>query len=76
MSLSLFGSTARNDGGPNSDVDLLAGFDATHQVSLLDVIHLENQIAGILGSHVDLLVDGTLNPEMKVTVDREAVRAF
>jgi uncharacterized protein with HEPN domain len=35
--LSLFGSTARGDGGPNSDVDLLAAFDDTMPISLLDV---------------------------------------
>jgi predicted nucleotidyltransferase len=74
--LLLFGSTAGNNGGPGSDVDLLAAFDDARQLSLLDVIHVENQIADILGSPVDLLVDGTLNHHMKVLVDREAVRAF
>jgi len=33
--LSLFGSTARGDRQPDSDVDLLAAFDATRRISLL-----------------------------------------
>lgn len=74
--LSLFGSRARGDAGPGSDVDLLAAFDESLRLSLLDVIHVENQIADLLGESVDLLVEGTLKPHVKENVDREAVRAF
>jgi len=35
--LSLFGSTARGDHRPESDIDLLAAFDQTRRLSLLDV---------------------------------------
>jgi predicted nucleotidyltransferase len=74
--LSLFGSTVRGDRGAHSDIDLLAAFDETRRISLLDVIHIENQIADLLGEEVDLLVEGTLRSHMKETVAREAVRAF
>jgi predicted nucleotidyltransferase len=74
--LSLFGSTVRGDQRPQSDVDLLAAFDEAHQISLLDVIHIENQLADLLGKPVDLLVEGTLKPPMQQRVEREAVRAF
>lgn len=74
--LSLFGSTARGDRRPDSDIDLLAVFDETRRISLLDVIHVENQIADLLGEPVDLLVEGTLKPQTKENVSREAVRAF
>ena len=74
--LSLFGSTARGEAGSDPDVDPLAAFHDLGQISLLDVIHVENQIADLLGEHVDLLVEGTLKPHMKENIDREAVRAF
>jgi len=74
--LSLFGSTVRGEHGPDSDVDLLAAFDQTRRISLLDVIHIESQIADLLGERVDLLVEGTLKPHVKENVVREAVRAF
>lgn len=62
--LSLFGSTARGDSRPGSDIDLLAAFDDTRRLSLLDVIHIQNQIADLLGASVDLIEEGTLKPAM------------
>lgn len=75
MHLSLFGSTARGEGRPG-DIDLLAAFENPRELSLLDVVHIENQLQDLLGEPVDLLVDGTLKPHVKENVDREAVRAF
>ncbi|SPE36973.1 DNA polymerase beta domain protein region [Candidatus Sulfopaludibacter sp. SbA6] len=74
--LSLFGSTVRGERRPGSDIDLLAAFEETRRVSLLDVIHIENQIADLLGEPVDLLVEGTLKPHVRENVGREALRAF
>jgi len=74
--LSLFGSTVRGDQHSDSDIDLLAAFDENRRFSLLDVIHIENQIADLLGEGVDLLVEGTLQPHIRENVAREAVRAF
>ena len=74
--LSLFGSTARDDRGLASDVDLLAAFDQDQRLSLLDIIHIQNQIAKLLGTPVDLIEEGTLKPRVQVAVEREIVRAF
>lgn len=74
--LSLFGSTARGDAGPGSDIDLLVAFDDMRRLSLLDVIHVENEIADLLGERVDLLVEGTLKPYVRENVERDMVRAF
>jgi uncharacterized protein len=74
--LSLFGSTARDAAGAESDIDLLAAFDAARRLSLLDVIRIENQLADLLGQPVDLIEEGTLKPRVRQSIDREAVRAF
>lgn len=74
--LSLFGSTARGEQREGSDVDLLAAFDESKQLSLLDIIHIQNQIAGLLGVQVDLMEEGTLKPRVQSSVEAEAVRAF
>ena len=74
--LSIFGSTARDDAGWFSDVDLLAAFDESRRFSLLDVIHIENQLADLLGVRVDLIEEGTLKPRVQKNVEAEAVRAF
>jgi predicted nucleotidyltransferase len=74
--LSLFGSTARDAAGPESDIDLLAAFDEARPLSLLDVIRIENQLADLFGRPIDLIEEGTLKPRVRQNVDREAVRAF
>lgn len=74
--LSLFGSTARDAARPESDIDLLAAFDDTRALSLLDVLRIENQLADLLGQTVDLIEEGTLKSRVRQNVDREAVRAF
>lgn len=74
--LSLFGSTARNDAGPASDIDLLAAFDENQRLSLLDVIHIQNRIANLLGTSVDLMEEGTLKPRVQAAVEHDVIRAF
>ena len=43
--LALFGSTARGDYHPDSDIDLLAAFDDTRRISLLAVVGIEQRIS-------------------------------
>jgi predicted nucleotidyltransferase len=74
--LSLFGSTARNEARAESDIDLLAAFDDTHQISLLDVIGIENRIADELGQSVDLIEEGTLRPHARRNVRRDLLGVF
>jgi uncharacterized protein len=74
--LSLFGSTARGDHGPDSDIDLLAAFDQTRRISLLGVAGIEIQLSMLLGQKVDLVEEGTLKPRVQKSVEAEAVRAF
>jgi predicted nucleotidyltransferase len=74
--LSLFGSTARGDHRPDSDIDVLAVFDNTRRISLLDVAGIEQQISEMLGHAVELVEEGTLKPRVRKNVEVEAVRAF
>jgi uncharacterized protein len=74
--LSLFGSAARGEAGPESDVDLLAAFDQNRRLSLLDLVGIELHLTDLLGVRVDLSEEGTLKPRVQQTVEAEAVRAF
>ena len=76
LRLSLFGSTARGDDRPDSDIDLLAAFDNTRRISLLDVVGIEDRISRMLGRPVELAEEGTLKPRVQKNVEAEAVRAF
>ena len=74
--LSLFGSTVRGDRHPDSDVDLMAAFDETRRISLLDVAGIELQLSELLGQTVELVEEGMLKPRVQKSAEAEAVRAF
>jgi predicted nucleotidyltransferase len=46
--LALFGSTARGEAGPSSDVDLLIEVDPHARLTLVDLAGLERFLAGVL----------------------------
>jgi predicted nucleotidyltransferase len=74
--LALFGSVARGDSSPESDVDLVAEFDPTKQFSLLDLVHLENRLADILSVRVELTPARAHEDHLRERVSRKAVLAF
>ena len=74
--LSVFGSVARGDNKPDSDVDLLAEFDKSRRMSLLTVGRLESRLADLLGSKVDLSSPAWLKEPVKRRALHEAVNAF
>jgi predicted nucleotidyltransferase len=74
--LALFGSMARGDQTPQSDVDLMAEFDSTREYSLLDRVRLENRLADLLGVKVDLTPARMLKDGIRESATREAVFAF
>src|SRR5207237_9961810 len=75
MRLSLFGSTARGDRRPDSDIELLAAFDESMRISLLDVAGIEIQLSELLGQKVDLVEEGAIKPRGRKSVEAEALRA-
>jgi hypothetical protein len=70
-SLSLFGSVARDEARPSSDVDLLVEFD--RPVGLFAFIGLQQRLEFLLGCKVDLGMPGSLKPRLKENVLREAI---
>lgn len=74
--LSLFGSAARNQRGPSSDIDLLAAYDDSRRISLLDIVGIQLSLSQLLAAPVDLVEEGTLKPRIRPHVLSEAIRAF
>ena len=70
-SLSLFGSVARDEAGPESDVDVLVEFDGplTYR-RYCDVRFL---IEDLLGTKVDLITNDGLRPRVRPYVERDAI---
>jgi predicted nucleotidyltransferase len=76
LHLALFGSTARNEAGPDSDVDLMAVYDPDKKLSLLDISRFHLDLEDILGAKVDLANRSRMRPIIKESAEEDAVDAF
>ena len=70
--LALFGSAARDDLGPSSDVDVLVEFagPATFGAYMDLKFYLED----LLGRPVDLVTDKAVRDELRPTIEKEMIR--
>jgi uncharacterized protein len=71
-SLALFGSVARNESKPDSDVDLLVEFD--RPTGYFGLVRLQLFLQEILACEVDLGTPGSLRPTVRERVQKEAIR--
>lgn len=71
-SLSLFGSVARDEAGPDSDVDVLVEFigPTTFDAHMGLLLYLED----LLGRRVDLVTANGIKPRLRPLIAREIVR--
>jgi uncharacterized protein len=70
-SLDLFGSVARDDAGPESDVDVLVEFQ--NAPGFDQFMDLKFFLEDLLGRRVDLVTREALKPLLRPIVEREAV---
>ena len=71
-SLSLFGSVARDEARPDSDVDVLVEFEGptTFDGHMGLLVFLED----LLGCHVDVVTAKGLKPRLRPLIDQDVVR--
>jgi hypothetical protein len=74
--LSLFGSVARGDAGPDSDVDLAVELDREARIGLFKLIELEERIGELVGRKVDLLPEPVEKLRLRRNIDRDRKLAF
>jgi hypothetical protein len=72
-SLDLFGSVARGEAGPASDVDLLVEFDKP--IGLFHFFRVQRRLEEILGCNVDLVMRDAVKRQLRDRIFAEAVRA-
>ena len=70
-SISLFGSTARDEASASSDLDLLVRFDGP--TTSRAYFGVQFYIEDLLGRRVDLVTDKALRAEIRPYVEREAI---
>jgi uncharacterized protein len=69
--IGIFGSYVRGEQQRKSEVDILVDF--TRSLSLLEFIHLENELIDLLGVKVDLVMKTALKPRIGKHILEEVV---
>jgi len=55
VKIAIFGSEARGEAGPDSDVDILVEFDKKKKLSLFDLAAAQSELEREIGRKVDLV---------------------
>lgn len=70
--LSVFGSAARGDFRPDSDIDLLVEFDPEARVGIVKFESLSEELQSLVGRPVDLVTKSGLKARMRAQILHEA----
>jgi len=75
--ISVFGSALRDDFSSNSDIDLLVTFERDAEVSLFDIMELEERFSGVFGRTVQIVEPESLrNPVRRRTILSTSVSLY
>jgi len=72
----VFGSVARGEAGPGSDVDVLVELDETRPLGIFEYARLKLYLNELLDGCADVVNRRTLKPLLRDSILRDAVRAF
>ncbi|HEX4955530.1 MAG TPA: nucleotidyltransferase family protein [Thermoanaerobaculia bacterium] len=75
VSLGVFGSVARNEAGPGSDVDVLVELAPQAHLGLFGFVRLKRRLEDLLGCRVDLVTPDALRPQLRQRILGELVLA-
>ncbi len=70
LNVRVFGSVARGDNRPESDIDFLVNLEVGR--SLLDLARLLRELSALLNCPVDVVTEAGLRPRIKTQVLKEA----
>ncbi|HHT9114999.1 MAG: nucleotidyltransferase family protein [Planctomycetes bacterium] len=67
--IAVFGSYARDEEKPGSDIDIIVEF--SERKSLLELVRIERELSEILGIRVDLLTEKSISPYLIDSIKKE-----
>ena len=72
----LFGSVARNEQRPDSDIDILVDLDPAIVATMFDYAGVKDYVAGLFQDSVDVIDRDALKPRFRAHAAADAVYAF
>ena len=72
----LFGSTARNEAGPESDVDILIDLAPGRRIGVFEFVSIQDFVGDLFPGDVDVVLGRSLAAALRPAVGAEAVYAF
>ncbi|MEC4592763.1 MULTISPECIES: nucleotidyltransferase family protein [Nitrospirillum] len=72
----LFGSVARGDNGPDSDIDIMVDLDPDAQIGIFDYVGIKQAIEGLFPVPVDVVNRRALKSFVRPLAEGDAVHVF
>jgi predicted nucleotidyltransferase len=73
--LYLFGSVARREARPDTDVDRFFYTD-NPRFSLIELVDIQDRVSDILGTETDVMTRASLHPMLRHRIEAELLRGF
>ena len=73
IEIGVFGSYARGEQGPDSDLDILIELTDPPRISLLGLVNLENYLSDLLGVKVQMAIKKNLKPRLEPYILQEVM---
>jgi uncharacterized protein len=74
--LSLFGSMARGEAKPKSDIDLLIEVDPASRFGLSDLLDLEEELGGLLARRINFAFASEMRPWLREWIEEDRIGIF
>lgn len=72
----LFGSVARGEAGPDSDVDVMVDIDPDVPVGIFQLADMQEFLVDVVGRPVDLVTRRSMKERVLAAAERDRVDAF
>jgi predicted nucleotidyltransferase len=72
----LFGSIARDEGRPDSDLDILVELDPNAKIGVFEYVGIKRYIAELFPHPVDVVDRRGLKPHVRPSAESDAIYAF